>query len=323
MSNSRIDPNSLQSAASWFVEMQEQTPTTASRIKFEAWLESPANRHAWQKVLEMHSTFEQFSRHQQQHPSLHELLQQPVMSRRAVIKCLALFGVSFMTYLSARTPIARSTWYQMAADHSVPVGQSEHIQLAEHLQLWLNTNTAIDTRQIGAIHEITLLQGELFVEHNGLGQSKALRINTNWQAQEFVIESSFSHLNLYKQDAGCELCIFQGQAILHGAGESKTLQAGQQISWTAGGFSALGTVTDLPGWRDGKLIAKDMSLQAFGIELNRYRQGFIRVAPEVQNLSIDGVFPAFDSDKTLEMLALSLPISVSKVGPWWVNIASA
>ncbi|MBT1063787.1 DUF4880 domain-containing protein [Bowmanella sp. Y26] len=314
---------SLEAAAYWFVELREQQPDAETRLQFEDWLSDPEHQSSWQKVLDMHSTFEQFNLHQQQNPALHSVLQQPLVSRRAVLKCVALFGVSFMTYLTARTPLAKSTWYQMAADYSVPVGQSAQFPLAEHIQLWLNTNSAVDVNFANRRNQIVLLQGEVFVEHAGRGGEGALQVNTNWQDQPLAVESGHCQFNLYQHHGGCELSVYQGQAVFHGRTTSKTLQAGQQISLGENGFSDLGTVKHLPGWRDGKLIAQGMSLQAFASELNRYRQGVIRVEPDAQALNIDGVFPAFDSDKALEMLASSLPVKVSKVGPWWVQIALA
>ena len=66
--------------------------------------------------------------------------------------------------------------------------------------------------------------------------------------------------------------------------------------------------------------ANDISLVEFINQLKRYRSGYIRLSPELENLRIAGVYPAYDSDAALNLLANSLPIDINYITPWFVSI---
>ncbi len=50
--------------------------------------------------------------------------------------------------------------------------------------------------------------------------------------------------------------------------------------------------------------------------LRPYSRGFVRVAPEVRDLRVQGVFPLNDPDRVFTALAETLPIRVDRYSPW-------
>ncbi|MNT69671.1 fec operon regulator FecR [compost metagenome] len=72
-------------------------------------------------------------------------------------------------------------------------------------------------------------------------------------------------------------------------------------------------------WSDGVLAAHDMRLEEFLAELARYRPGVIRCDPRVANLRVSGVYPLGNTDKVLDTLALTLPVSVRSMTRYWVS----
>ena len=50
--------------------------------------------------------------------------------------------------------------------------------------------------------------------------------------------------------------------------------------------------------------------------LRPYQRGFIRIAPQVRHLRVQGVFPLDDPARTLAALAETLPIQVDSYSPW-------
>ncbi|MEH8016346.1 DUF4880 domain-containing protein [Rheinheimera muenzenbergensis] len=317
------DAVSLKSAAYWFVELQEHPVSLQTRERFEQWLQQPQNRAAWEKVLQMHQTFEQLQQHQQQHPELDKLLQQPALSRRTALKCLAVFGTSFLSYMLARTPWSKSQWYAVTADHAAAIGQTQTVHLSEYLQLWLNTNSAIDSTLSGSQTRLDLLQGEIFLHlQSGSGRADLLLTST-FEQQSIQIASRGCQLNVYNYGQGCRLSLYEGEALISFAQQSQLLSGAEEITLTSNGFGDTKPVASLPDWREGKLVASGMRLTQFCAELNRYRRGIISVAEDAQNLLIDGVFPAFAADTALDMLANSLPVKINHFGPWWVQVSLA
>ena len=70
------------------------------------------------------------------------------------------------------------------------------------------------------------------------------------------------------------------------------------------------------------LAAQDMRLDAFALELSRYRPGLLRVEPQVAGLRLSGAFQLDDTDAVLENLARMLPVDVLYRTPYWVTIAA-
>jgi transmembrane sensor len=50
--------------------------------------------------------------------------------------------------------------------------------------------------------------------------------------------------------------------------------------------------------------------------LRPYHRGFVRVAPEIRELRVQGVFPLNDPERALAALAETLPIRVDHYSPW-------
>lgn len=61
------------------------------------------------------------------------------------------------------------------------------------------------------------------------------------------------------------------------------------------------------------LVAAHMRLADFLAELARYRRGQLSLEiPEVADLLISGTYPVDDSERVLELLAVSLPVRIKR-----------
>ena len=68
------------------------------------------------------------------------------------------------------------------------------------------------------------------------------------------------------------------------------------------------------------LLADDMRLGDFVVELSRYRRGYLGCAPQVADLRLVGAFPLADTGRVLRALAETLPVRIHRPLPWWVSI---
>jgi len=73
-------------------------------------------------------------------------------------------------------------------------------------------------------------------------------------------------------------------------------------------------------WRDGLLEVHDEPLYRVAEALSRYRPGWIRVSPAAGRLRISGLFPLDDTERALEALRHTVPISLRRLGQWYVTI---
>lgn len=72
----------------------------------------------------------------------------------------------------------------------------------------------------------------------------------------------------------------------------------------------------------GVLVAESMPLGDLVAELARYRRGILRCDPAVAGLRAIGIYSLRDTDRALDNLARSLPVSVRRLTPWWVTVQS-
>ena len=321
-SNTTQNKLALEQAAQWFVELNDNELSEESKLRFENWFTQGKNQQAWYRVLDMNSTFSQLQNYQHSNPNILPTLQHPAISRRNTLKCLGVFGLSFLTYQSSRTPLVRSQWTKLNAEYSVDIGQSQQLTLADNTQVWLNTNSAIDTAYSDALREIKLLQGEIFVA-TAQDKQRQLVVSSQWQQQTIQLQALGTKFNVLNTENRLELTVYDGSVEFKSTSnsESQIIHSGERMSLTADGFSELESINTLADWRQGKLVAENMPLVEFCQHLNRYRVGVIRVSPEAEKLSLDGVFPMFDTDKSLSMLEHTLPVNIHYLTPWWVTVS--
>ena len=368
----RLTEQALEQAARWFVDLQEANENSAkpdfySNPKFIRWLQVAENQQAWQQISQIH---QQYQNHQSQlnsqtlnnSHSANLLYDNVKLSRRGMLKSFA--GLSCASWLGWQGYHSASVRNQLAgltADVSSAVGQSKQLSLSNNTQLWLNTNTAINTF---ANHELELLKGEVYLDNflplanarlanTGLAKSNATTVATkltttinnklltlstatgttmsnNLDARAKGSGASCSML-LNEDHSQCSLSLYQGSASISFQGQSRQLIAGQHLLLTAnkqGVFNLADAPTkpldfsEKPPWLDGQLHANDIPLAEFVAQLRRYRSGYIRLQTELAHIRVAGVYPAFDSDAALDLLAKALPIQIHYLTPWFVSITA-
>lgn len=352
---SNTEEQALEQAARWFVHLQEaqQNPDTKQPCQqsFKQWLTIEENQLAWQQINQIQ---QQYQQHQNQltHQSLSNAESASLvynninMPRRTALKSLAGFSVSaWLGWQGYNSPSVRNRLVGLSADISSSVGQSKALTLADNTQLSLNTNSAINTINTS---EVELLKGEVYLNNFALlnnnaastkqkttrllakvnGKLLTLTTQTNQQTAGNSRGTRCSVL-LSEDQSQCTLSLYQGSASVSYQGKSRQLITGQQVHLTPNkvgkitlaNSTAMPLTTEVkPPWLNGELHANDISLAAFISQLKRYRSGYIRLSPELDNLRIAGVYPAYDSDAALRLLANALPIDINYITHWFVSI---
>lgn len=295
------------SAARWLVRVESGELSEQERDGLQRWREaSAAHEHAWHQVQALRGRFEAV-------PSAAAMaaLGRPEKGRRHLLKCMLGLAVAAPAGWLATRELPLGAWQ---ADVSTGTGEQRRLTLADGSLLQLNTATAIDIDN--SRRRVTLVRGEMSVR---LATSQPLLIETahglgTLRGGEMVVR---------QDDIGCAFSVYAGAADLQPLRYSAlTLGAGQRVRVSDLGIGPI-TLFDTrqPGWREGVLVALDQPLGDVLRDLDRYRPGILRWAPELESLRVTGTFMLNDPDQVLNILAATLPLEVHWRTRYWATLA--
>lgn len=304
--------DTLQQAAEWFAILQD-APSPAEREAWRLWLQAcPEHASAWARVEAISRPFHTLP-DEACRKAAGVALRAPV-TRRQHLKMLALLcGSGVLGYAGLR----QAPWNVWNATLRTAVGEMREERLADTSRVWLNTDTALDVDLSGAQRHLTLHRGELLVELATDPRPLLL------QSPKGAVKAMAARFSMrLDQDVG-HLAVYAGRVeLLEPQGASRRLDAGQGLRFGGPLPSQLLSMNEERevAWSRGMLLADDMRLGDFVVELSRYRRGYLGCAPQVADLRLVGAFPLADTGRVLRALAETLPVRIHRPLPWWVNI---
>ena len=315
----------LEAAADWFARLRDGEADEAVRQDWRLWLAQHSDhRAAWEFVTSVGRRFAPLQAEGQSRVASSVLRGQRKKraTRRQVLTGLvggAGFGLlGLAAYRFTPLPTGVTAWL---ADEHTAIGEIRELTLADGVQLWLSTASAINRAVAGDTQQIELLQGEIFVATSGEA-TRSLYVDTE-HGEMRPLGTQFA---VRRQADATLLAVFEGTVVLRTAESAETRQiaAGEQVTFTATQIGAIQAADPArKAWIRGVLLAKDITLGELAGELARYQRGYLGVAPEVADLRVIGGYPLRDPDKALDMLADILPIRIHRPLPWWTTIEPA
>ncbi|WP_455926214.1 FecR family protein [Pseudomonas putida] len=196
-------------------------------------------------------------------------------------------------------------------------GERRSLSLADGSALTLNARTEVVVRFTPSERRVLLRSGEImvdvardpgrpFVVETEHGQMRAL-------GTRFLVQSDSNATRIVMLHSQVQITTRAGLAQIVQAGQSAWFdRAGQLQVQVASGYEG--------AWLDGLLEVHDRPLSEVVAHLRDYRRGIIVLRPEIAELRLSGLYFLDDSDRTLQLLQRSLPISVRYHTPLWVTI---
>lgn len=315
MNKTRLDPVSEQ-AIDWMVRLRAGKPDAALQERFNAWLAmDPEHAQAWATLQErLGGSFNTVRALDRRVPGqageARQLLLQPHGSRRDALRVIAGLGLlGGGLWLGARSPLGDS----LLADLHTGRGQRQDFDLADGSRLSLNADSAVDLQFDEHQRLVILRHGELVIEV-AVDPRRPLRVRT---AQGEIRALGTRFLVAQEQDASRVVVLQHSVQARLFDGTTLDLQAGQSALLSARQISAVaGDQRHRADWLSGRLNVLDEPLEQVVEALRPYSRGFVRIAPEVRHLRVQGVFPLDDPDRTFTALAETLPIRVDRYSPW-------
>ncbi|WP_460418724.1 FecR domain-containing protein [Pseudomonas sp. microsymbiont 2] len=313
------DHATLQAAAHWYARLLAAPADPQLRLRWQQWLEADeAHQVAWTHVERISQRFAPLQ--SQADVSLRALdnVRRGELSRRRALGMLSLLcGGGVLAWAGWRVPAAQQQLLALGADQHTATGEIRALRLPDGGQLWLNAGTALNIDYRADLRRLELLAGEVLVA-------------TATDPRPFVIDTRQGRLqalgtrfSVWQRDADARLSVFDGAVRLQPSDGTRDLvvQAGWQTDFDRHRAQTPQPVDEArQAWRDGRLLANDITLEAFAEQLRANLPGYLGLAPEVKQLRVVGSFPAHDPARTLAMLESALPIRVRRPLPWWHSI---
>ncbi|MCF1488025.1 FecR domain-containing protein [Pseudomonas sp. AA27] len=303
-------------AIDWMVALNARTPNDALLRQLEQWLrQDPAHQQAWDRLQQRLGkpcaalrALEQ--RAPGQAAEVRRVLLQPSHSRREVLGALASLGLLGGALWGGWRSDATQGWL---ADLHTASGERRSFTLADGSRLSLNSASAVDLRFDARQRLVLLRHGELVIQV-AADAARPLRVRTA-QGQVQALGTRFL---VRQEDTATRVVVLEHSVRLSlPDGRWQDLQQGQAALLRSNGIERLGSEQQQrAAWVEGRLEVLDEPLHVVVDALRPYQRGYMRLAPAVRDLRVQGVFPLDQPQQALSALAETLPVSIEHFGPW-------
>jgi transmembrane sensor len=321
----RATPNaishaSLEQAASWYVQLNDQQSSQQEREHWQAWLaQSGEHQAAWHYVERVSQRFAVLQDNQQQAAS-HVLRNsgRASLNRRQTVKSLLVLvsggWLGWSAWKESALPLSLARW---TADLSTGTGETRETRLSDGSRIWLNALSALNVRFDTAQRLLLLQAGEVLID-TAKDTSRPLLVQT----VEGRMRALGTRFSVRQEDRRTLLNVYEGAVEVRTAqGQVQVAEAGQQLSFSQDHIPPPSVASaSREAWRRGLLLADNLPLGQLLEELSRYRPGHLGCDPAVAGLPVMGSFPLKDTDQALRLLEAALPVRVHKPLEWWVDV---
>jgi transmembrane sensor len=309
-SQTEIDQNVAEEAAQWLLRFQEGNLDKGAEAAFETWLNRSAMHiEAWQRAERLLLVGSAPSGLPGE-----AIRRLRILSRRQAIKALALVVVG--------GPVA----WQMA--HELPAWSADlrtkyrrhSLTLPDDSRLVLNAHSAVDVQFSPTERRLRLHAGEILVTTHPDVHVPARPFLV--QTDQGFVRALGTRFSVRQLDNETWVAVFQEAVeIKTGLDNSHQLPAGRQAAFKIDDVLPDSAVSPYAAaWENGLFVANRLRLEDLAAELARYRSGFVRCHPDVADLAISGTFSIDDTDRALDLLEKSLPVSINRRMPYLVLI---
>jgi len=241
-----------------------------------------------------------------------QALNTPRSSRRQFVHgSLAVAGVALVGLWASRWQGEEGEILQTGT------GERRDLLLPDGSRLVLDARSQVAVRFDTGQRLVQLTRGQLLVDvrHD---PTRPLLVAT----AEGRIRALGTRFQVEQQATGTQLTMLHSRVeVTTLGGQRAEVGEGQQIRFEAQRLFALESVRgDATAWIEGRLEVRDRSLGEVIEQLRRYRPGIIRVSAAAARLRLSGIYPLDDSERSLQLLAKSLPIRISRHSDYWVSI---
>lgn len=334
-----MERHALMDAADWFVRLQDQKVSSATREKFAEWLLfSPEHVAAYIEVTEIYG---RAGSELDSAPSTADLVSAAKADSESS-NVVSLSTAEPHTFIEDEEPPRKerrklTSWLALAASvivvailfgwqavsHYAPptfatnIGEQRSVPLSDGSLVYLNTDSNVEVDLSGSERRITLKRGE--ARFTVAKDPRRPFIVTTRHATVRALGTIF---NVQTGGDRTAVSVIEGRIVVTGQADMQSpdstgqsspdaqaavvLTTGQQVAVTSAGRlvrDANLSLERVMAWPNGRLVFRDEPLIDLVTEFNRYNQRPLRIAdPQLAGHRVNGTFDAYDRQSLIQFL---------------------
>lgn len=318
-------------AIEWLVRLRSGEATPGDHRLFDHWIQcDDRHRAAWNRLVRpIDSAFAAVRQVNEYRPGHNAVIAEALSisgtrarSRRSLLR--GAFVVGGVAVGTAAVGQLFAAIEDSLADFRTGTGERRRVDLPDGSTLTLNARSALDWASSSeGRRSASLRSGEVLVDVSADRDAPFMlqfRDGLVW-----VPPQSRRARFLVKQYPQRSLVVALDQGVHIGTrtnGVEQALVADEGV-WIEGASiaPAVDRVAGVSSWTHGHFTADDRPLGEVIDAISAYRPGFVRISSEAAVMRVYGSYPLDDTDRTLAIIAETLPVSVHvHSGGWLVRI---
>lgn len=311
---SRVESRVINEAAQWMALLQSGHASPEELQAFAAWRDSHP-QHA-EVVSLMHGGLANVPVEMLRavpRQTVIGSLNSPSSRRRFLGKGLSVLGLSAVALGLGRF----YGFIPVPGQLQTSTGERRSLRLDDGSELTLNAQSRVVVQFDATQRLLSLRSGELLVDV------------ARDPGRPFVVETEHGRMRalgtrflVRRTDDMTRIVMLHSEVeVATNSGLLQVVKAGQSASFNDRGYLAVTAASGYENaWTDGLLRVHDGTLGEVVERLRGYRRGIIVLSPKIADLRISGLYFLDDSDRTLQLLERSLPLTVRYHTPFWVSI---
>lgn len=311
---SNIDHRVIDEAAQWMALLQSGHASSEELQAFTVWRDSHP-RHA-EVVARMSGSLAHMPLETLRGVPRQTVLgsvNSPSSRRRFLGKSLSVFGLGIATLGLGRF----YGFIPLPGELLTGTGERRSLKLDDGSTLTLNAQSRVAVKFDATQRLLVLHSGELLVDV-ARDPGRPLVVQT----EHGRMRALGTRFLVQRNDDTTRIVMLHSEVeITTRSGLQRVIKAGESAGFNDRDYLAVAPANGAEGaWTDGLLEVRDSSLGDVIERLRRYRRGIIVLSPHIADLRISGLYFLDDSDRTLQLLERSLPLSIRYHTPYWVSI---
>ncbi|WP_299941052.1 FecR domain-containing protein [uncultured Microbulbifer sp.] len=309
MKSKGLSTETIRQASDWMARLWADEVAESERRAFQHWLEQHQdNKKAWLQLQQLQEKFKQLP-----DPEAGRAVLMPTAQRNRRLLLWAGLSLGVTTLFGSRNATQHPSVTQT---YFTETGQIKPVILSDGTELILNTNTRVYARIDYHRRQLYLGKGEVM-------------ITTATGSRPFLVASHEGHISplgtrfsVRQLNKQTQVRVYKGRVALRLAQAAgvREIDAGHSAVFSANAVFSVPSQNGDHAWTHRRLVATRMPLPQFARELSRYRNGIMRVHPQLQGLVVTGVFSLENTDQALHNLSQVLPLKVRYLTPYWVSL---
>lgn len=331
----QLPPVHVQEATQWHTLMHaDDEVTQEDKVAFGKWYAIVKNAEAYQQLERIWESFDSVDE-KQERKVLEDVLSDHGNDKKTAKFSSTMFSIvllvcSITLGLQLTPNDGLVSEYilsgRLFSDHSTSVGEQRVMVLSDQTRIHLNTFTSINIEYTDNQRSIHLLQGEISLDVAKDAARPLVVISDQGTARalgtKFTVREQGNTMHVAVIESRVEVCA-SVKAQVFASHQCQQLGAGEstQVSQASVEKTMSINTSFHSDWSQQQLVVDNQPLLQVLDELNRYQLGYLRIDRQaLAPLKVSGVFPLDDIERSLQVLADSLPIRVNTYTPLLIVI---